>query len=530
MSASISNGINPTNFFTLLEDRVARSNSLLCIGLDPHLKELFPDGDVPENEETKCEAAYAFCKSIVDSTANYAAAYKPNAAFFKALGSKYGVSTLQRVIESIPEGIPVLLDVKLGDIGSTASAYAESCYKMKVDGVTLSPLMGWDSVEPFVTGKYSSKGAFLLCKTSNPGSDELLSLKLQSNRFVYEQIAILSKAWSNKGPTSSQPCFGLVVGATDTIALANVRKAVGPDVWILSPGVGTQGGNLSDACRAGMNHKGRALLVPVSREISRSKDRALKAKELKEMINVVREELIQLHNSSISKKKISRYQTEFIQFCLKQGTLKFGSFKLKSGRTSPYFFNAGNISNGSSLFKLGRAYAASIMASPELSHGGSIQFDVIFGPAYKGISLGAVVSSALYLDFDINVDFTYNRKEEKDHGEGGVLVGASIANKRILIVDDVITAGTAIRESYRILKRYKGFPMGVIIALDRAEKRTLDDSTSAVQSVKKDLGLPVVSIISLPQLQSFLEDDNRYGNEFLDVILKYRELYGVVDN
>merc|ERR1711920_878599 len=219
-----------------------------------------------------------------------------------------------KVLVTDAQNAPVLLDVKMGDIGSTASAYADSCYELNADGVTLSLLMGWDSVEPFVTGKYSNKGAFLLCKTSNPGSNELLNLKLQSSEYLHEQIAVLSKEWSSKASTSSsQPCFGLVVGATDTTALANARKAAGPDVWILAPGVGAQGGNLSEACRAGMNDKGLGLLLPVSREISRSTDRVAKAKELRDMINVVRAEIVQSSNSCGSRKEISRYQKEFIQ-------------------------------------------------------------------------------------------------------------------------------------------------------------------------------------------------------------------------
>jgi orotate phosphoribosyltransferase len=155
-------------------------------------------------------------------------------------------------------------------------------------------------------------------------------------------------------------------------------------------------------------------------------------------------------------------------------------------------------------------------------------FDVLFGPAYKGISLGAVVSSALYGLFQVDVGFGYNRKEAKSHGEGGTLVGASLSGKRVLIVDDVITAGTAIRESHTMLLEAGAKPVGVVIALDRAEKRSLDDPVSAVQAVARDLGLPVISIVSLPQLQTFLERDiASYGQETLDNVKKYRAEYGV---
>jgi uridine monophosphate synthetase len=335
--------------------------------------------------------------------APFAAAYKPNGAFFESLGVG-GLETLRRVIEAIPDDIPVLLDVKRGDIGSTAVAYATSAYDhMKADGVTLSPLMGWDSVSPFVTGmyaipnrqilsrtspalyytsilsshvkyylfilfllsflgKYLDRGAFMLCKTSNPGSNEILALNLASGITVYEEIAKLARTWSPEGG------LGLVVGATDPIALAKVRAAAGPDVWILAPGVGAQGGNLSEACRAGMNAKGTGMLVPVSRELSRSTDLAAKAQELRDAINAAR--IPPSTDDDVEENKettyIEPYQKAFLEFSLAEGVLKFGSFVLKSGRTSPYFFNAGLFSKGGALHKLGFAYASAIMHSKEL--------------------------------------------------------------------------------------------------------------------------------------------------------------------
>lgn len=161
---------------------------------------------------------------------------------------------------------------------------------------------------------------------------------------------------------------------------------------------------------------------------------------------------------------------------------------------------------------------------------GKVCFDVVFGPAYKGISLGAVVCSALYSDYGIDVGFAYNRKEAKDHGEGGTLVGASMEGKRVLIVDDVITAGTAIRESYNLLQQIKAQPVGVVIALDRAEVRSTDDRVSAVQAVSRDLNLSVVSIVNLPQLQTFLEQEgnsSKYSADTLKSVSAYRQEFGV---
>ena len=230
-----------------------------------------------------------------------------------------------------------------------------------------------------ISGKYSNKGAFILCKTSNPGSNDLLALNLSQNQTLFEQIAKLSNDWSKKAesespsPSSSSssycPRLGLVVGATDPQALSAARKAAGQDVWILAPGVGAQGGDLDAACKAGLNDMGSGMLIPVSRGISRATDPGAEAQKLKEGINAARTTVLQSRGEKKRKQpdddgsSIQPYQKEFVEFSLKEGVLKFGSFVLKSGRTSPYFFNAGLFSNGSALYKLGKSYAASIMAS-----------------------------------------------------------------------------------------------------------------------------------------------------------------------
>jgi uridine monophosphate synthetase len=209
---------------------------------------------------------------------------------------------------------------------------------------------------------YASKGAFLLCKTSNPGSNDLLALNLASGETVYERIARLAQNWSS----SSGASLGLVVGATDAVALAKSRQAAGEKVWILAPGVGAQGGNLEEAAQTGMNSEGTAMLIPVSRGISRAEDPAAAAKELCEKINEVRQKLKSTSTFPDSSQSIQPYQKEFLEFSLAEGVLKFGSFVLKSGRTSPYFFNAGLFASGAALEKLGRAYASAIMAAPQL--------------------------------------------------------------------------------------------------------------------------------------------------------------------
>ncbi len=211
------------------------------------------------------------------------------------------------------------------------------------------------------------------------------------------------------------------------------------------------------------------------------------------------------------------YKREFIDLALELGVLRFGEFTLKSGRVSPYFFNAGLFNTGYAAARLGRYYAAAIAES-------ELKFDMLFGPAYKGIPLAALSAAALAEHQDLDVPFAFNRKEAKAHGEGGSIVGAPLAG-RVLIVDDVITAGTAVREAYQIIAAAGAEVAGLAISLDRQERG--QSALSAVQELKQSLGIPVISIIQLNDLISVLEESRDYG-EFLEPVVKYRQEYGVI--
>ncbi len=206
--------------------------------------------------------------------------------------------------------------------------------------------------------------------------------------------------------------------------------------------------------------------------------------------------------------------SSFIDLCLELGVLRFGEFKLKSGRISPYFFNAGLFNTGRALAELGRHYADAIQSA-------GIDFDVLFGPAYKGIPLVSTAAIALADAHDRSVPWAFNRKEAKDHGEGGSIVGAPLRG-RVLIIDDVITAGTAIRESLDIIRAAEAEPIGVVLALDRQERG--QGELSAVQEVERTLKLPVTSILKLDDLIAYLEQS---GNaEQLEAMRRYRAQYG----
>ena len=209
------------------------------------------------------------------------------------------------------------------------------------------------------------------------------------------------------------------------------------------------------------------------------------------------------------------FTAQFIAFAIKKEVLRFGEFKTKAGRLSPYFFNAGLFNDGESLMKLGEFYAAAILKS-------GVQFDMLFGPAYKGITLAASISIALARQGH-NFPYAYNRKEAKDHGEGGTIVGAPLQG-RVLIVDDVISAGTSVRESVQMIKAAGATPAGVVIAIDRQERGL--GELSAVQEVEKDSGMPVIKIASLADLITYLNDAPELAS-YKMAVQAYRNEYGV---
>ena len=270
------------SFFSFLEKRVDDCSSLLCIGLDPHVKDL---------SAPTAEAARDYCLNLVRQTSRYAAAFKPNAAFFEVFGAQ-GWIALKDVIDAIQEEshrmgsmIPVVLDAKRGDISSTAEAYAKSAFeKLGAHCITLSPYLGKDSIEPFIQD--SEKGVFLLCKTSNPGAGDLQDLMLQSGDPLHIHVAKVARTWNVKNNV------GLVVGATYPEALTRVREVV-PDMWFLAPGIGAQGGELESALKAGLREDGKGMLLPVSRAVARAEKPGVAAAEMRDQMLSIRGECTQ---------------------------------------------------------------------------------------------------------------------------------------------------------------------------------------------------------------------------------------------
>lgn len=266
------------SFFSFLEKRVDDTSSLLCVGLDPHISDL---------ESPTVASALKYCLNLIKQTARYAAAYKPNAAFFEVFGSE-GWSVLKEIVASIKEEsykqgstIPVVFDAKRGDIPSTAEAYAQSAFELLgVDGITLNPYLGRDSIEPFI--RVREKGVFVLCKTSNADSGDLQDVLVNGSEPMYLYVAKLAETWNEKNN------IGLVVGATHLDAMKKIREAV-PNLWFLTPGVGTQGADLETVMKVGLRKDRKGMLIPLSRSISRASNPAKAAAELRdEMVGFFR--------------------------------------------------------------------------------------------------------------------------------------------------------------------------------------------------------------------------------------------------
>ena len=262
-------------FVQKLQKVCRKNNSLLCIGLDPDPTQIPAEQDIA-----------SFCKAIIMATSPYVCAYKPNLAFFEALGDD-GIKILKDVLKSIPKHIVTIGDAKRGDIGNTAVAYAKALYDdLDFDCVTLSPYMGYDSIEPFI--RYYDKGVFLLCRTSNPGAADFQQLKTQDGRLLYEVVAQKANEWNTMGN------IGLVAGATAPDELKNIR-GICPDMTLLVPGVGAQGGDIEKTVRMAIDKNGLGAVINSSRQIlyaSKEEDFAQKAaivaKALRDEINQYR--------------------------------------------------------------------------------------------------------------------------------------------------------------------------------------------------------------------------------------------------
>ncbi len=471
------------SFFTFLTRRSQDISSLLCVGLDPH------PSDLPHPTAL---AARDFCLRLVEATLPYAAAYKPNAAFFEMYGPE-GWAVLKEVIETIRAAsfatgsrAPIILDAKRGDIASTAQAYAQSAFDtLGADCITLSPYLGKDSIDPFLTNH--EKGVFLLCKTSNPGAGDLQDLPLGKAGMatLYEYVAHLAQTWNEKNNV------GLVVGATQLESLARVRAAA-PELWFLAPGVGAQGGDLDAALRAGLRRDGLGMLIPVSRALSRAENPRNAARDLRdEMVHAQYTRRTTPAGKPRSTDHPTHPPTALADALLDIGCVKFGEFTLKSGIQSPIYIDLRRLVADPKV--LGLVAEAFV---PILS---KLQFDHLAGLPYAAMPIATAIS------LRGGWPMIYPRKEVKTYGTKAEIEGVYEPDQRAVVIDDLISTGGSKFEGVEKLTAAGLLVSDVVVLIDRSSGKAAGDLAAH--------GLTLHAVFTLPELLDYWERTGKVDTE-----------------
>jgi len=427
-------------FAEKLTQAIERNDSLLCVGLDPRLDRF------PPQVMAQPDPIFTFNKTIIDATADLVCAYKPNFAFYEAQGLE-GLAALHRTIEYIHEvtDVPVLLDAKRGDIGSTAEAYAKAAFEVwGADAVTVNPYLGHDAVQPFTA--YADRGIFLLCHTSNPGATDLQTLDC-GGRPLYQVVAEQAARWGAN--------VGLVIGATYPQALRAVRE-MAPQMWILLPGVGAQGGDLEAALAAGLDEQGSGIIVSASRSIIYAEAPRVAAQELRDRINAAR---------SIPK-STNLPSTHHLALALADiGCVRFGDFTLRSGQHSPIYIDLRLLASYPTVLRqVAQAYTRLLRGDWDLDTGHwDLKFDRLAAIPYAALPIGTAVS------LELGCPFIYPRKEVKGYGTRRAVEGEFQKGERVVVLDDLITTGASKLEAIAPLEELGLQVEDVVVLIDREQ-------------------------------------------------------------
>lgn len=435
-------------FYRWLEETARRNGSLLCVGLDPRPESLAQGDDL-----------FRFNQRIVDSTKDLVCAYKPNFAFYESAGPA-GLEALGRTVAYVHETaeVPIILDAKRGDIGSTAEAYARAAFEVwGADALTVNPYLGSDSVRPFTA--YAERGVFLLCHTSNPGAMDLQALPCP-DRPLYEVVAEKGSAWGT----------GLVVGATYPEALARIR-ALAPDAWILLPGVGAQGGDLEAALAAGLRADGLGVVVNASRGVIYARDPRQAAMALRQQIQAA---CVLPPTPGPDPRALLAVSLADV------GAVKFGEFTLASGIKSPIYIDLRLLASYPSVLRqVAQAYVALFRQELGIEPSAAIASDIrpsspaVAGSSLPRLRLAAIPYAALPIATAVSLmtglSLIYPRKEAKVHGLGRQIEGEFQSGDRVIVLDDLITTGGSKLEAIAPLQAAGLEVQDVVVLVDREQ-------------------------------------------------------------
>ncbi|MGA2545697.1 MAG: orotidine-5'-phosphate decarboxylase [Rectinemataceae bacterium] len=445
------------NFFNRLEGIVSSKKTCLCIGLDPRVDATLPGA---------ASIVIAENRRIVEATAPYVAAYKPNLAFYEALGPS-GLEALEETISFIPDDIPVILDAKRGDIDATAEAYATALFdRLHGDAVTLSPYLGRDAIDPFL--KYPDKGIFVLARTSNKSAGQFQDLSVYgSGEALFVKVARECATWSDS--------IGLVVAGNDIAGLRAVRAAA-PRAWFLAPGIGAQGGKADEAFAAGSRSDGMGILIVAARSVAGASDPGAAARELRDTIesarsfasgarangiraNGIRVSEVPWHNDSLKER--------FLDSLIATGCFRLGDFTLKSGKKSPFYIDLRRlISDPDAMALAAEAYARTAEG---------LAYDRIAGIPAAGLPLATATS------LRTGRPMVWPRMPAKEHGTGNRIEGDYKPGERLLLLDDLITTGASKLEAAEILRGEGLVVEDLVVLIERGRQGRRDMDAAGIR-------------------------------------------------